>query len=61
MAEQRVSCLIIDSEALQPGREGMSKIMKMEILYLRQLADANPIFLERSDIIPTPEYSPVGN
>ena len=48
MAEERLSYLIIDAEALQPGGERVSKIMKMQILDLCQLAHASPVLLERS-------------
>ena len=61
MAQKRLSCLISDAEALQAGREGMSEIVKMEVLDLRELADATPVLLKRSDIVPTPEYSIVSN
>ena len=61
MAKECLSCLIIDAEALQAGCECMSQVVKMEILNLRKFTDASPVLFECSDVVPPPEYSPVGN
>jgi len=61
MSEQRLSHLVVDAEALEPGCKAVPQIMEMKVLDFCQLTYTRPVLLEGSDIIPAAEHPAVSD
>ena len=60
MAKKRLPDFVIDTDALQSGRERMSKIVKVQIVNSHSATGFTPVFLKRSLVSPTAEDPAIG-